>query len=146
VNSKLVKQSEADARIQGNQLKDFKYICVGYSMHFNNKNKTEEQSEDQVGLPFCVGIEVPFFRNLFSIYVLQVSKLILFQWDFFVWSVVHFPSLRHLHLISVFSFNLSSIFVFQILADKRSNPNYASAHANRDGIKFVSFILYLCLV
>lgn len=65
VNSRLVKQSEDEARIQGNQLTDFKYICVGYSMYFNNKNKTEERSENQVGLPFCVGIEVPFLPDIY---------------------------------------------------------------------------------
>lgn len=66
VNSKLVKQTEAEARIKGNQLTDFKYFCVGYSMYFDNKNRSKEQSEDQVDLPFCVGIEVPF---LFCIYL-----------------------------------------------------------------------------
>ncbi|KAJ4774829.1 altered inheritance of mitochondria protein [Rhynchospora pubera] len=58
VNSKLVRETETEARIAGNQLTDFKYICVGYSMYFNNKNKTQEQSENQVDLPFCVGIEI----------------------------------------------------------------------------------------
>ncbi|XP_078174103.1 uncharacterized protein LOC144567796 [Carex rostrata] len=58
VNSKLVKQTEAEARIKGNQLTDFKYFCVGYSMYFDNKNRSKEQSEDQVDLPFCVGIEI----------------------------------------------------------------------------------------
>lgn len=53
-------KSEQDPIKDGKTLLDFKYACVGYSVHHDNQAMTSGniQSEKHGELPFCMGIEV----------------------------------------------------------------------------------------
>lgn len=54
----IVRVSESKTSEEGNNLLDFKYTCVGYSVVANsNDNLTGKPSD----LPFCVGVEVAIF-------------------------------------------------------------------------------------
>ncbi|MCL7022988.1 hypothetical protein MKW94_010767 [Papaver nudicaule] len=60
VPSHIVGESEAEASKEGRSLTDFKYACVGYSVHMDAKDK--DPSTNPLGkraeLPFCIGIEL----------------------------------------------------------------------------------------
>ncbi|KAK9113024.1 hypothetical protein Scep_020543 [Stephania cephalantha] len=51
-------ESEMEASKEGRTLADFKYACVGYSVHLNNKDSSTDPKEREAELPFCVGIEI----------------------------------------------------------------------------------------
>ncbi|KAK9108950.1 hypothetical protein Sjap_017010 [Stephania japonica] len=51
-------ESEMEASKEGRTLSDFKYACVGYSVHLNNKDSPTDPKEKEAELPFCVGIEL----------------------------------------------------------------------------------------
>jgi len=56
----IVRVSESKTSEEGNNLLDFKYTCVGYSVVANsNDNPTGKPSD----LPFCVGVEVVIFNS-----------------------------------------------------------------------------------
>ncbi|KAI5673213.1 hypothetical protein M9H77_13577 [Catharanthus roseus] len=50
----------SDAKVaKGNQtLTDFRYTCIGYSVHLENNIQSSEPEKQLVKLPFCVGIEI----------------------------------------------------------------------------------------
>ncbi|KAI3841540.1 hypothetical protein MKW92_008946 [Papaver armeniacum] len=70
VPSHIVGESEVEASKEGRRLTDFKYVCVGYSVHMDNKDKDPSTNPDagarnpsnpqgkRSELPFCIGIEL----------------------------------------------------------------------------------------
>uniref|UniRef100_A0A5B7BKJ3 DUF8204 domain-containing protein n=1 Tax=Davidia involucrata TaxID=16924 RepID=A0A5B7BKJ3_DAVIN len=58
VPSYIVGESELEDSKEGHSLTDFKYACVGYSVHLDKKDPSTDPQEKQAELPFCVGIEL----------------------------------------------------------------------------------------
>ncbi|OVA20405.1 hypothetical protein BVC80_1195g49 [Macleaya cordata] len=56
----IVGESEVEASREGRSLTDFKYACVGYSVHLDSKAKdpSANPQEKRAELPFCIGIEL----------------------------------------------------------------------------------------
>uniref|UniRef100_A0A7N0ZQT4 DUF8204 domain-containing protein n=1 Tax=Kalanchoe fedtschenkoi TaxID=63787 RepID=A0A7N0ZQT4_KALFE len=54
----IVEESEADLHKNGQQLEDFRYSCIGYSVYMDNKGASGDQHNKRAELPFCVGMEV----------------------------------------------------------------------------------------
>ncbi|XP_059649997.1 uncharacterized protein LOC132295722 [Cornus florida] len=57
VPSYVVRDSELKASKENRGLMEFKYSCVGYSVHLEKKDTSTDPQEKQAELPFCVGIE-----------------------------------------------------------------------------------------
>ncbi|PIA55965.1 hypothetical protein AQUCO_00700345v1 [Aquilegia coerulea] len=53
----IVGESEMEASKDGRNLTDFKYACLGYSVHLDKKSSSADPKEKQAELPVCVGIE-----------------------------------------------------------------------------------------
>ncbi|RZC66541.1 hypothetical protein C5167_010238 [Papaver somniferum] len=70
VPSHIVGESEVEASKEQRRLTDFKYVCVGYSVHMDSKDKDPSTNPDagarnpsnpqgkRSELPFCIGIEL----------------------------------------------------------------------------------------
>lgn len=60
VHNYIAGKSEQDATKDGKSLLDFKYACVGYSIHRDNQAATGSGSESDkhAELPLCMGIEM----------------------------------------------------------------------------------------
>ncbi|KAG6571077.1 uncharacterized protein LOC111448192 [Cucurbita moschata] len=54
----IVGETELEASKEGRSLADFKYACVGYSVHLEKKDSPNDVQNKQAELPFCVGLEV----------------------------------------------------------------------------------------
>ncbi|KAL3679309.1 hypothetical protein R1sor_022265 [Riccia sorocarpa] len=52
----MMGDSERDARKDGRRLADFKYACIGYSIHRDAKHASGDPA-DAADLPLCVGVE-----------------------------------------------------------------------------------------
>ncbi|KAA8546033.1 hypothetical protein F0562_020516 [Nyssa sinensis] len=63
VPSYIVGESELETSKEDHSLKDFKYSCVGYSVHLDKKDPSTDPQEKQAELPFCVGIELLLDRR-----------------------------------------------------------------------------------
>ncbi|KAI3898790.1 hypothetical protein MKW92_027278 [Papaver armeniacum] len=72
--SHIVGESEVEASKEGRRLTDFKYACVGYSVHMDGKDKDPSMNLDagernpstpqgkHSELPFCFGLRLEFFH------------------------------------------------------------------------------------
>ncbi|KAI3959147.1 hypothetical protein MKX01_023823 [Papaver californicum] len=60
VPSHIVGESEVEASKEGRSLTDFKYACMGYSVHMDSKDKDPSTNPKgkHAELPFCIGIEL----------------------------------------------------------------------------------------
>ncbi|KAI3989131.1 hypothetical protein MKX01_033167 [Papaver californicum] len=60
VPSHIVGESEVEASKEGRSLTDFKYACLGYSVHMDSKDKDPSTNPKgkHAELPFCIGIEL----------------------------------------------------------------------------------------
>ncbi|KAL8168006.1 hypothetical protein V2J09_009505 [Rumex salicifolius] len=58
VPSYIVGESEAEAAKEGRTLTDFRYACVGYSVHLDKEDGSNDGKKSGPGLPVCVGIEL----------------------------------------------------------------------------------------
>ncbi|KMZ63115.1 hypothetical protein ZOSMA_427G00140 [Zostera marina] len=57
----MIAESQTESKKEGRNLSDFKYSCIGYSVCADNKNSaspTNNNLENPLELPFCVGIEI----------------------------------------------------------------------------------------
>ncbi|KAL2613641.1 hypothetical protein R1flu_025333 [Riccia fluitans] len=53
----MMGDSERDATKDGRRLADFKYACLGYSIHRDAKHPSGNPTTDGAELPLCVGVE-----------------------------------------------------------------------------------------
>ncbi|XP_026456909.1 uncharacterized protein LOC113357687 isoform X2 [Papaver somniferum] len=50
--------SDTDASKDARNLTEFKYACVGYSVHSHSKDHSADSKDKRAELPFCVGVEL----------------------------------------------------------------------------------------
>ncbi|MCL7050588.1 hypothetical protein MKW94_006019 [Papaver nudicaule] len=50
--------SDTDASKDARNLTEFKYACVGYSVHMHSKDHSAVSKDKRAELPFCVGVEL----------------------------------------------------------------------------------------
>ncbi|XP_026449620.1 uncharacterized protein LOC113349796 [Papaver somniferum] len=50
--------SDTDASKDARNLTEFKYACVGYSVHSHSKDHSAGSKDKRAELPFCVGVEL----------------------------------------------------------------------------------------
>lgn len=58
VPSYIVSESEAEAAKEGRTLTDFRYSCLGYSVHLDKEDGSNDGKKPRATLPVCVGIEL----------------------------------------------------------------------------------------
>ncbi|CAM8907251.1 unnamed protein product [Rhodiola kirilowii] len=54
----IVDETEAELYKTGQQLAEFRYSCIGYSVYMDKKGAGADHLNKQAELPFCVGIEI----------------------------------------------------------------------------------------
>ncbi|GMH06520.1 hypothetical protein Nepgr_008360 [Nepenthes gracilis] len=58
VPSYIVGDSEVEASKEGQNLTDFRYACLGYSVYLDNKDASADGQKPRSELPVCVGLEL----------------------------------------------------------------------------------------
>ncbi|KAJ0014646.1 hypothetical protein Pint_20629 [Pistacia integerrima] len=72
----VVGETKLEASKEGHTLNDFKYGCVVYLIHLDNKDSSTDKMDKEVELPFCVGLEATCLKQ----HLKRLNNSCIFKW------------------------------------------------------------------